>query len=211
MASPADNQGGSAPASSKRAAGMLQRRVGPFPVWAYLAVGAGIIGYVWWAGRSAGGSSTDAATPDASAAGDSGAIPVTDYGQGFDYGFLAGMNANGTPNSGDGSNSDGGTTPATAHNRITATVKNPAGHQERVYGYGSWVRTGGGWEWHPVLPSNINAFTKPYNQPVNGVPALPGRTPKGGRPLRHGSSAKLAQSAAASGMAYPTVGVSQGG
>lgn len=189
--------------------GFFNRKAGPLPYWSIAAVAAGIGGYVWWqrrqAGAAGGDTADDSATPGASAI-DNG-VPTTDYGEGFDYGMLAAQNAGGNTtgqdDTSDGSG-DAGTQAATAHNRIKYKVKNPAGHMETVYGYGTWKKQGGHWIWTAVLPSNINAFSKPYNQPAGGDKADNDATtvkPVNRQKATHGSSGKVHQG---SQVAYQT-------
>ncbi len=87
-----------------------QRKIGPLPVWAYAAAGAGVLGYWWWSRRSTGGA-FDATTTD-------------------------GASANG---GGGGSTSDQGV-PTGSNKRLCRKRRDPAGHRHTVCGHGHWVK-----------------------------------------------------------------------
>lgn len=138
------------PAETPPAAGggsFLTRKVGPIPTWGYLVLAGGVVVFVWWRNRSQGQAADTATTPGASAAGDSSAVPTTDYGQGFDYGYQAGFNATGTGMTGS-SDSDTDTAPAAHHGRLCFKATDPSGQERTVCDFGHWVRRSGRWHWH---------------------------------------------------------------
>lgn len=135
----------------------LSRQIGPLKLWQW---GAGIIvvagAYFWWARRN---------SSDSSAVGNDGAGTTTadvnsgDYASGYDYGYAAGLNANGTgQTTGTGGGtvaSEGNAQGPIAHNRFTAKVKNPAGQKTTVVGYGTWIRKNGKWVWQVGIPKQF--------------------------------------------------------
>ena len=174
----------SPPSPSTGGGSFLTRKVGPLPTRGYLVVAGGVVGFVWWRSRSAGGASSaaDSATPGASAAGDSGATPTTDYGQGFDYGYAAGLNATGQT-TGTDTSSGTDTAPAAHGGKLCFKATDPSGQVRTVCGMGHWVRRNGQWHWEFGVAKN----------PAGSGGTGKRRTPRDIHLQRfHGSSAPLA-------------------
>lgn len=175
----------------------LTRKVGPLPTWGYIVGAGGILVFVWWRSRSnanAAAADPNAATPGASTAGDSSSVPTTDYGQGFDYGYAAGMNATGQQTDTEGStDATGGTIPSAHAGRIRFKALDPAGQVRTVTDFGHWVRRNGRWHWQQGAPPNPGGATGQGHRvpPPNRIR------------LRHGASQPLAMTGQA--VPYATV------
>jgi hypothetical protein len=129
----------------------LSRQIGPLKLWQWGAVTVVVAaGYLWWRNRQSGSSSSavdnsDDGTMNAD-------VNSGDYSSGYDSGYASGLNASGSGGSTGTVSSEGNAQGPIAHNRVTAKVKNPAGKETTVVGYGTWVQKGGKWVWQVGIP-----------------------------------------------------------